>query len=98
VDLRRGSPSFLRWHGVELTAENDLQVFIPEGFAHGFQALTDDVQLLYLHTAPWTAGSEAGLRHDDPRLAIVWPLPATLVSERDQSYPLVSDSYSGVQL
>lgn len=54
VDLRAGSPTFLRWHGVELSENNSMQLFLPEGFAHGFQTLTDDAQLLYLHTAAWS--------------------------------------------
>ena len=97
VDLRNNSPTFLQWHSVELAHDNDHAVFIPEGFAHGFQALTDDVQLLYLHTAPWAPNCEAGLRHDDPRLAITWPYLATLVSEKDRNYPLIDESYIGVR-
>jgi len=97
VDLRAGSPTFLRWHGLELTADNNRAVFIPEGFAHGFQALTDEAHLLYMHTAPWTPTCEAGLRHDDPRIAIAWPHDVTTISERDQSYPLTDDSFIGVR-
>ncbi|KFN43124.1 dTDP-4-dehydrorhamnose 3,5-epimerase [Arenimonas oryziterrae] len=97
VDLRRGSPTYLRWHGVELSAEQPRQVFIPEGFAHGFQALTDDVQLLYLHTAAWNRDYENRLRYDDPRLAIDWPLPVTQVSELDRHAPLLDDQFEGVE-
>lgn len=96
VDLRVGSPTFLQWHAVELDAEQPREVFIPEGFAHGFQALADDAQLLYLHTAPWTPDCEGGLRPDDPRLGITWPLPVTGLSERDRSHPLLSDSFPGI--
>lgn len=95
VDLRRDSPTFLRWHAVELRADDPWEVFIPEGFAHGFQALTNDVQLLYFHTVPWTPACEGGLRHDDPRLAITWPLPVTQVSVRDSSHPLLPADYEG---
>jgi dTDP-4-dehydrorhamnose 3,5-epimerase len=98
VDLRKDSPTFLRWHGTELADDKDLAVFIPEGFAHGFQALTDDVQLLYFHTESWTPANEAGLRHDDPRLAIDWPYPVTICSERDRGYPLIDDRFTGVSL
>ena len=87
VDLRRGSPTFGRWHGVELSAHNEREVFIPEGCAHGFQALSDDAQLLYQHTAPHAPAGEAGLRYDDADLAIAWPLPVALVSERDLNHP-----------
>jgi len=97
VDLRHGSPTFLHWHGVELAADDDCAVFIPEGFAHGFQALTDDTQLLYLHTASWTPACEAGVRFDDPRLAIAWPLPVTLVSDKDRAYPLIDEGFSGAR-
>jgi len=98
VDLRAGSPTFLRWHALELSDDNHRAVFIPEGFAHGFQALTDEVQLLYMHTAPWTPACEVGLRHDDPRLDIQWPQSVTNISERDRSYSLIGDHFSGVRL
>ncbi|HET7162894.1 MAG TPA: dTDP-4-dehydrorhamnose 3,5-epimerase, partial [Rhodanobacteraceae bacterium] len=96
VDLRAGSPTFLRWHALELAEDNDRAVFIPEGFAHGFQALTEEVDLLYMHTAPWTPACEAGLHHDDPRLAIDWPLPASAISERDRGYPFIGSDFAGV--
>jgi dTDP-4-dehydrorhamnose 3,5-epimerase len=96
VDLRAGSPTFLQWHAVELSDDNELSIFIPEGMAHGFQALTDDAQLIYMHTAAWTPACEAGLRHDDPRLAIAWPLAPHLVSDRDRSFPLLDDGFAGV--
>lgn len=95
VDVRAGSPTFLHWHAVELRADEPREIFIPEGFAHGFQALSDDVQLLYFHTAPWTPACEVGLRHDDPRLAIAWPLPVTDVSERDRAHPPLDGSFTG---
>jgi len=95
VDLRRNSPTFLQWHAIELSDDNNREVFIPKGFAHGFQTLTDDVQLLYLHTTAWTPEHEAGLRYDDPRLAIRWPQPVTLVSDRDMGYPLLDDGFAG---
>lgn len=97
VDLRAGSPTFLHWHAVELHADEPREIFIPEGFAHGFQALSDDVQLLYFHTAPWTPACEGGLRHDDPRLAIGWPLPSPHVSGRDRAHPLLDDAFTGVR-
>jgi dTDP-4-dehydrorhamnose 3,5-epimerase len=97
VDVRVESPTFLQWHAIELAEDNDLAVFIPEGFAHGFQALTNDVHLLYLHTAPWTPTCEAGLRHDDPKLAVDWPLPVSLISDKDRSYPLIDENFIGVE-
>lgn len=98
VDIRAESPTFLRWHAVELAEDADNAVFIPGGFAHGFQTLTNDALLLYMHTAPWTPTFEAGLRYDDPHLAISWPLAVTTVSERDQGYALIDDAFTGVHL
>ena len=98
VDVRADSPSFLRWHAVELGEDNNRAFFLPEGFAHGFQALTDEVQLLYMHTAPWAPDCEAGLRHDDPLLAIAWPLSVAEVSARDQRHPLIAPGFAGIRL
>jgi dTDP-4-dehydrorhamnose 3,5-epimerase len=98
VDVRAGSPTFLRWHGVELDQERPQQIFIPEGFAHGFQALTDDVELLYLHTASWSREHEGRLRYDDPALTIDWPLPVTQVSDKDRAAPLLDREFTGVHL
>src|SRR5690606_18115935 len=78
VDLRAGSPTFRRWHAVELSQDNHRQLFIPEGCAHGFQTLSDDVELLYQHTAAYAPDCEGGVRHDDPALAIAWPLPVSV--------------------
>jgi len=98
VDLRAGSPTFLRWHAVELDEKLPLQYFIPEGFAHGFQALTDDVQLLYLHTVAWSPDHESGIRHDDSTLSITWPLPVTQVSDKDRKLPLLTPAFAGISL
>lgn len=87
VDLRPGSPTYLRWHAEELSAANRRMLAIPEGFAHGFQALEPDSEILYLVTAPYNPGSEGGLRHDDPAVAITWPIPVTDISARDQAWP-----------
>lgn len=98
VDLRAGSPTFLQWQALELTEDNDRAVFIPEGCAHGFQALTHDADLLYMHTAPWTPACEAGVRHDDPRLGIAWPLTVAMTSARDRRYPLLGADFPGVRV
>lgn len=95
VDIRAGSATFLQWHAVELSADGQA-IFIPEGFAHGFQALTDDVQLLYMHTHPWTPEREAGILHDDPELRISWPLPVTTISDKDRSYTMLNQGFRGV--
>lgn len=96
VDLRPQSPTFLRWHGQELTPENRLMMAIPEGFCHGFQVLEPESELLYLHTAHYAPQAEGGLRFDDPRLAIRWPLPLAGLSARDAAYPLLNADFAGV--
>jgi dTDP-4-dehydrorhamnose 3,5-epimerase len=96
VDLRSGSPSFLQWHAEELSPANARMLVIPEGCAHGFQALEAGSELLYLHTAAYAPQAEAGVRFDDPRLAIRWPLPIGDVSQRDQTLPLLAEALRGV--
>jgi dTDP-4-dehydrorhamnose 3,5-epimerase len=88
VDLRQGSPSWLRWEGFELTAENRRQVYIPPGVAHGFQTLVDDTEVLYLISTPYVPTASEGLRFDDPKLGIRWPAPPSVISERDRNWPL----------
>lgn len=91
VDVRDSSPTFLRHVGVELTAENRLALYVPPGFAHGFQTLEDDVDVLYQVSEFYTPGAEAGLRHDDPALGISWPLPVTAISDKDATWPLLAE-------
>jgi dTDP-4-dehydrorhamnose 3,5-epimerase len=98
VDLRHDSPTFLRWHAEELTPTSNRMMLIPEGFAHGFQVLEPDSELLYLHTAFYTPSSEGGLHHNDPRLTIHWPLTVTDLSRRDAAYPFINSAFSGVDL
>ena len=98
VDVRADSPTFLHWHAVELAEDNDRAIFIPEGFAHGFQVLSDEAQLLYMHTAAWAPECEGGLRYDDPRLAIDWPLPVTQLSVRYKAHPLLAPGFPGIRL
>jgi dTDP-4-dehydrorhamnose 3,5-epimerase len=98
VDLRAGSPTFGQWHAVELSADNQCQIFIPEGFAHGFQTLSDDVQMLYQHTAAYVPSSEGGVRFDDPTLAIAWPLPVAQLSERDAGLPMITPAFERIVL
>lgn len=96
VDLREGSPTFLKWHAEPLSAQNGAALLIPEGFAHGFQSLADDCELLYLHSTPYVPTAEGGVRFDDPRLRIGWPRPVTQLSARDQAHPLLSDLFTGL--
>jgi len=96
VDLRRGSPTFLSWHGETLSAENRKSIIIPEGFAHGFQTLSDDCELIYLHTEFYTPQAEQGLSVTDERIAVKWPLPITHISDRDKGYGPMSQDFFGV--
>lgn len=98
VDLRKNSPTFLRWHAEELSVGNAKIMVIPEGCAHGFQVIESHSELLYLHTAPYTPDSEGGVRYDDPMLGIIWPLPPTDLSQRDRSHPLLDASFTGITL
>lgn len=96
VDLRAGSPTFLRWHAERLSADNAHALLIPEGFAHGFQALSDDVELLYCHSAPYVPAAEGGLNPRDPRLGIPWPLAIQEISERDARHPMLDAGFGGL--
>jgi dTDP-4-dehydrorhamnose 3,5-epimerase len=96
VDLRQNSPTFLHWHAEELSANNNHMLIIPEGFAHGFQVLEPDSELLYLHTAFYNPTSESGLRFDDPALNIVWPLEPMDLSSRDQNHVKIDNNFKGL--
>lgn len=98
VDLRHNSPTFQRWHAEILSAENHKTLMIPEGYAHGFQALTEDCELLYLHTAPFHPEAEGALNVADPALAIAWPLPVSELSERDQAHLFIGTRFSGIHV
>lgn len=96
VDLRENSPTFLRHFAVELSEDNACSLLIPKGFAHGFQALTDEVRMIYAHSEPYVASAEGGLNPQDPVLSIDWPLPVAGLSPRDAGHPFVSGDYRGV--
>lgn len=98
VDLRESSSTFLQWHSEELTPANSRMMVIPEGFAHGFQALEPESELLYLHTQLYVSASERGLSHLDPRLKIDWPLAVTDLSLRDASHEYIEHNFQGIQL
>jgi dTDP-4-dehydrorhamnose 3,5-epimerase len=97
VDVRADSPTFLHWHAEHLSADNGRALLIPEGFSHGFQALTDDVELLYCHTAAHHSAAEDALNPRDPRLAIDWPLAVAELSVRDAAHPLIDAGFEGVR-
>ncbi len=98
VDLRAESPTFLHWHAEYLSNENGCAMLIPEGFAHGFQALTDDVELLYCHSEAYVAQSEHGLNPVDSSLDINWPLAISEISQRDAEHPLITAEFKGVRI
>ncbi len=98
VDLRSGSPTLLKWHGAELSADNNRALLIPQGYAHGFQALEDGCELLYLHSTAYEASTEGGLNHADPRLGIDWPLAVAELSARDRAHPMLGDDFEGLTL
>jgi dTDP-4-dehydrorhamnose 3,5-epimerase len=98
VDLRRNSPTFLRWHAERLSEGNHRTLLIPEGFAHGFQTLTDDCEMLYFHTALYAPQAERGLNPRDPRIALAWPLAITDLSGRDADHPMLASDFRGVDL
>jgi len=98
VDIRKESATFLCWHGEILSAENCKSLFIPEGFAHGFQTLTDNCELIYLHSVSYHRESEGALHVNDPRLSIAWPLAISEISERDRSHPVIDVHFEGLVL
>lgn len=89
VDLRPGSPSFRRWEGFELSAENRRMLYVPRGFAHGFLTLTDGAEVVYQVSAPYAPEAEGGLRWDDPAIGIDWPAPVAVLSDKDAAWPLL---------
>ncbi len=98
VDIRRNSPTFLRWHAEILSADNQRSLLIPEGFAHGFQTLTEECELIYLHSRAYHPASEGALNIGDPALAIAWPEPICEISERDRSHPFIDGRFAGIHL
>ncbi|MDF1644110.1 MAG: dTDP-4-dehydrorhamnose 3,5-epimerase [Pseudomonadales bacterium] len=98
IDIRRHSDTFLHWHAEVLSQKNQSSLYIPDGFAHGFQALTDQCQMFYLHSGQYKPEAEAGLNAFDPRLAIEWPLISTDMSERDRNHPFLNTQFCGVEV
>lgn len=96
VDLRPESPTRFHWHAEELSPDNGRMMVIPEGFAHGFQVLEPDSELLYLHTSAYAPQAEGGVAHDDPLLAIQWPLPAVGLSPRDLGYAPLTPHFTDI--
>jgi len=98
LDLRAGSPTLLQWFGAELSSENKRMMYVPAGFAHGFQSLSEYSEITYMVSAFYNKESEGGVRYDDPKVNIEWPLPVSLVSEKDMLIPLTDSHFKGVIL
>jgi len=98
IDLRKGSSTFLNFFGIELSSGNRKMLYIPEGFAHGFQTLADDCELIYHHSQFYLPGVEGGIKYNDPRLNIEWPLAVNSISSRDLSHTLLDDQFKGLEL
>jgi dTDP-4-dehydrorhamnose 3,5-epimerase len=98
VDVRKDSPTFLQWFGAELTSENKRMMYVPAGFAHGFQSLTDYSEITYMVSSFYNKASESGVRYDDSKVNIEWPLPVSLVSDKDLIIPLIDETFSAVNL
>ena len=98
VDLRKGSPTFMQHHSVILSEDNFKSFIVPDGFAHGFQTLTEDCEMLYFHTNDYVPEAEGALNAKDPALDINWPLDIQEMSDRDQNHPIVAEGFEGVQL
>jgi dTDP-4-dehydrorhamnose 3,5-epimerase len=96
VDLRKKSSTFLQWHGEILSAENMKALVVPEGCAHGFQSLEDNVEMVYLSTAFYCREAEDGIRYNDPKVNIKWAYPAVNLSEKDMSHSFIADDCTGI--
>lgn len=94
VDLRRDSPTYLRWAGVEL--DENIAFHIPKGCAHGFQALSEEAHLVYLHSEYYAGEAEGGVRYDDPAIGIAWPLEPRNLSDRDRSFAPIRDAFESL--
>ena len=98
LDLRPHSPSFGKWFGEELTAENRSMMYVPQGFAHGFVTLAPDTEALYLDSATYAPAEERGIRFDDPKFGIRWPVAPTELSDKDRKWPDYDPAYHGAAL
>ena len=96
ADLRQGSATFLRHVAIELDGASQRMLLVPPGCAHGFQTLTSDCEMLYFHSHPYVSAAEGGVRTDDPRLGISWPLPIAERSPRDAAHPLITADFAGI--
>ncbi|HUS02618.1 MAG TPA: dTDP-4-dehydrorhamnose 3,5-epimerase [Chitinophagaceae bacterium] len=98
IDLRKNSDTFLHWFGTKLSAENKKMLYIPEGFAHGFQTLTDNSELIYHHSQFYKPGFEAGIKYNDPMVNIEWPGEVTNISGRDEGHAVLGKNFKGIKI
>jgi len=99
VDIRQNSPTFLQWYSEELSEDNNKSLYIPDGFAHGFQTLEDDCELLYLHSEFYNPDAESAINILDPELSMEWPLSITQISERDSNHPMIDvNIFKGIKI
>ncbi len=98
IDVRQGSDTFLKHFAIELSEQNMVSLLVPAGFAHGFITLTDNTELVYMHTAYYAPGHEGGLRYDDPKLAIHWPVEVQVITEKDLAYQYIDSGFEGLNL
>ena len=97
IDLRKNSETFLYWFAIELSAENKNMIYIPGGFAHGFETLTDNCELIYHHSQFYNPGFEKGIKYDDPAINIQWPSTMTNISKRDDDPPYLTKNFEGIK-
>ena len=98
IDVREDSPTFLQWFGAELSAKNKRMMYVPMGFAHGFQSLSDYSEITYMVSNFYNKEYERGIRYDDSKVNIEWPLPVSLVSDKDLNIPYINNHFKGVIL
>lgn len=98
IDIRKGSTTYLQWFGLELDDSSGKSLFIPEGFAHGFQSLEPSCEILYFVSAPYCKSSESGINALDPRISVNWPIHISERSEKDSTHPMLEDFFPGVDL
>lgn len=98
VDLRKNSKTFLKWHAEVLSAENQKMLVVPEGFAHGFQTLEDNCEIIYFNTMFYCKDAESALKFDDPKINIQWPAEITVVSEKDAAHPYIDENFCGINI
>ncbi|MGR3293996.1 MAG: dTDP-4-dehydrorhamnose 3,5-epimerase [Candidatus Scalindua sp.] len=98
VDLRQDSPTFLKWYGETLSAENHKTLVIPEGFAHGYQTLEENCELVYISTEFYEPEHESGIRYNDPSINITWPMELSNISDKDKTHLFIESDFKGIKI